>query len=220
LGNETQVEIHGVRNNGTSNSISLLLGTSGWEIGDRGRLAPSSDVALVLEVERRAAATAFGRPLVQNNLRAIVVEAMVDIALPDGWRWCSGDWAAWDFEHADGTYLEVKQSAAQQTWAAPRVPAQPRFDIAHRQGRWEGATWIAEPGRFAHLYVFAHHPILGDSADHRDPSQWRFYVVATTDLPFARTVSLAKLATLASPCGFDRLAASVEAIRRSRRAGP
>nr|MEA2797746.1 hypothetical protein [Phenylobacterium sp.] len=172
--------------------------------------------SLIDTVQKHAASSAFGRPLVQNNLRAMVVEAIVDLALPDGWRWCSGDWAAWDFEHADGTYLEVKQSAAQQTWAAPTIPTQPRFDIAHRQGRWDGAVWIAEPGRFAHIYVFAHHPVVGDTADHRDPLQWRFYVVPTTDLPVARTVSLTRLKTLTRAHGFEELASGIEETRLTR----
>jgi hypothetical protein len=175
--------------------------------------SPSS---LVEAVQQHAAGSAFGRPLVQNNLRALVVEAIVDLALPGGWRWCSEDWAAWDFEHADGTYLEVKQSAAQQTWAPPPIPTQPRFDVAHRQGRWDGALWIAESGRFAHSYIFAHHPIVGDTADHRDPLQWRFYVAPTTDLPVARTISLARLKTLTTAHGFEELASRVEEARLSR----
>src|ERR1700753_2114891 len=99
--------------------------------------ATSRHATMISEVQRIAAESAFGRPLIQNNLRAIVVEAMVDLAISTDWRWCSGDWAAWDFEHTDGTRLEVKQSAAQQTWSAPKVANAPRFDIAHRQGRYE-----------------------------------------------------------------------------------
>jgi hypothetical protein len=175
---------------------------------------------LTIDVQRHSAESAFGRPIVQNNLRAIVVEAIVDLALPKSWRWCSGDWSAWDFEHTDGTYLEVKQSAAQQTWAAPAVQRQARFDIAHRQGRYEGANWIAEAGRFAHIYVFSHHPILGDGADHRDPAQWRFYVVPTIALPLARSLSLARLGTLARPCRIEDLAERVEELRLTHHRAP
>jgi hypothetical protein len=146
----------------------------------------------------------------------MVLEAMVDLALPDEWRWCSGDWAAWDFEHSDGARLEIKQSAGRQTWAAPPAPSQPRFDIAHRQGRYDGALWIAEPGRYAHLYVFGYHPILDDTADHRDPLQWLFYAVATADLPVARSVSLRRLDTLVRPCRYEELAGRVEELRLSR----
>jgi hypothetical protein len=193
----------------------------GLKGGGRPRITPIRMTAdgerkeRVEAVQRHAATSAFGRPLIQNNLRALVVEAIVDLALPEGWRWCSADWAAWDFEHADGTYLEVKQSAARQTWAAPRNPSPPRFDIAHRKGRWDGAAWIAEPGRYAHIYVFGHHPISDDTADHRDPAQWRFYVVAAGDLPAAQSVSLRSLQALVQPCRFEGLAERAEALRRS-----
>lgn len=169
--------------------------------------------SLVETVRSRAADSAFGRPVVQNNFRALIAEAIVDLALPQGWRWCSGDWAAWDFEHDDGTRLEVKQSAARQTWTAPATPSPPRFDIAHRQGRWEGAVWIEEARRHAQLYVFAHHPVLDESADHRNPLQWRFYVVPTSMLPAARSISLRPLESLCGACGFDELGSQVENAR-------
>lgn len=171
---------------------------------------------LTKAVERHAAHAAFGRPLVQNNLRAVVVEAIVDMALPADWRWCSADWAGWDFEHADGTRLEVKQSAARQTWTAPKYPAQRRFDVAFRRGRWEGSVWVDEPGRHAHLYLFADHPVADDTADHRDPTQWLFYVVNASDLPLARTVSLNRVGLLAQPCRHGELASCVERLRLSR----
>lgn len=169
--------------------------------------------SLIEAVRRHASDAAFGRPLVQNNLRAMVVEAIVDLALPEGWRWSSADWAGWDFEHADGTRLEVKQSAARQTWAAPRNPAQRRFDVALRQGRWEGSVWVDEPGRHAHLYLLADHPIIDDTADHRDPSQWVFYPLATSALPMTKTVSLNRVCLLTAPCRHDELAARVEQLR-------
>lgn len=172
--------------------------------------------SLIEAVRRHASDAAFGRPLIQNNLRAMVVEAMVDLALPEGWRWSSADWAGWDFEHNDGTRLEVKQSAARQTWAAPRNPGQRRFDAALRQGRWEGSVWLNEPGRHAHLYLFADHPITDDTADHRDPAQWLFYLVAASALPSAKTVSLNRVALLAAPSRYDELAVFVEKLRLNR----
>jgi len=169
-------------------------------------------------VERHAALAAFGRPLVQNNLRAVVIEAMVDLALRPNWRWCSADWAGWDFEHPDGTRLEVKQSAARQTWDTPRNPAQRRFDVAKRKGRYEGAAWIEESGRHANLYLFADHPVTDESADHRDPAQWLFYVVGAAVLPDTKTVSLSRVRSLARPVGYGQLASGVERLRLADRA--
>ena len=42
------------------------------------------------------------------------------------------------------------------------------------------------------IYVFAHHPIADISADHRDPTQWQFYVTRTSELPVTRRLSLAQ----------------------------
>lgn len=53
------------------------------------------------EVVAAAVAAAFGRPLVQNNLRAMLIEAMINAVLPDTWRWTSADWAECDFKRSD-----------------------------------------------------------------------------------------------------------------------
>jgi len=170
-------------------------------------------------VARHVADAAFGKPLVQNNLRGMVVEAMIDLVLPSGWRWVSLDWAAWDFEHADGTRLEIKQSSAKQTWSPPKLLSDRRFDIAPRTGRWDGADWIADPGRFAHMYTFGDHPVADETADHRDPMQWDFYVVPTVDLPpSARSISIKSVRTLVPPCTIDELPERVEAVRSGRSA--
>jgi hypothetical protein len=156
-----------------------------------------------------ASAAAFGKPLVNNVLRSIISEASVDAALDDGWKWCSGDWAGFDFIHKDGTRLEVKQSAALQSWHSPgRKPSNPKFDIARRTGIWEsGTVWIPTPGRNADLYVFAFHPVADpETADHRDPMQWEVFVVPESALPrTSKTISLSAVRRLADPVGADHL---------------
>ncbi|WP_430423002.1 hypothetical protein [Phenylobacterium sp.] len=171
------------------------------------------------DIVARASEAAFGRPLVSNTLRSMVVEAMVDLALGDGWTWCSADFAGWDFEHADGTRLEVKQSAARQTWAAPARQAPPRFDIAPRTGHWAGPTWIEGAGRQAHIYVLAHHPLTDETADHRDPQQWVFYVVAADMLPAAKSLSLKGAEALTIAVDYVGLRDMVERVRIVCRGG-
>ncbi len=169
-------------------------------------------------VKERASAAAFGKPLVENTLRAVIVEAIVSSVLPSEWRWCAADWAAWDFEHSDGTRLEVKQSAARQSWPSlPKRPYKPKFDIAFRKVRWEGALKIPVevPCRFADIYLFAFHSVTDESADHRDPQQWTFYLLQTQNLPVDQSISLAKLGHLAKPIGVNELASSIEAVRLS-----
>lgn len=143
-----------------------------------------------------------------------MAEAIVASALEPEWQWCSEDYASWDFERNDGARLEVKQSAARQSWAAPDAkPSACYFDIAARTGRWEnGADWIREPGRCADLYVFAHHPVSDVTADHRDPRQWLFYVVSTARLPERKRIGISAVLTLSGPCAYQQLGSAVAAV--------
>ena len=161
------------------------------------------------DVIAKVSQVAFGKPLVTNVLRGHVAEAIIALALEPEWIWCSADYAGWDFERADGIRLEVKQSAAMQSWSTGK-PSKAIFDVAARTGYWEAGTeWIAKAGRPAHLYVFAHHGIYGDDADHRDPSQWGFYVVPSHVLPDVKQIGLSSIARLTSPVPIAALADKV-----------
>jgi hypothetical protein len=166
------------------------------------------------EIRDAASQVAFGEPLVQNNLRGLVVEVIVDHALKLDWLRCARDWKGWDFEHGtDHTRLEVKQSARRQTWAPPKSPEAPRFDIAARAGYWEGAEWTANVGRHAHIYVFGLHSTVDESADHRDANQWCFYVVPTLKLPVTKTNREPTLKTLSAAHTWEQLYDAVERER-------
>lgn len=165
------------------------------------------------DVVRKASDAAFGKPLITNVLRGQIAEAIIALALEPDWNWCSADYASWDFEHGSGLRLEVKQSAARQSWALEgAAPSVCSFDIAARKGRWEGSTWIPDPRRHADLYVFAHHRVAEPSADHRDPDQWDFYVVASRDLPDTKRISLARLRTMTAAENIIGLAERVAAV--------
>jgi hypothetical protein len=154
----------------------------------------------------------FGQRLIANNFRAVIVEAMIASVLEPEWRWCSADWAGWDLERADGVRLEVKQSAAKQTWhSATDKPSSCSFDIRAREGRYEGAAWFEGRGRNADLYIFAHHDICDESADHADPTQWTLYVVRSNDLPDTKSIGLQKLRMIARPETYADLKEAVEA---------
>lgn len=155
----------------------------------------------------------FGRPLVTNVFRSLLVEAMIAKALGPEWKWCSADFAAWDLEHASGLRLEVKQSAALQSWSHPGSKASaPRFDIAHRTGRWDGDIWVKGRARHADIYVFAYHPLTGEEADHRRVEQWRFYVLRSAMLPDSASISLPKLSKLTPSVGVLDLTDEIERI--------
>lgn len=162
------------------------------------------------DIERRVAEAVFGRKLITNVFRGHVAEAIVAAALEPDWSWCSADYASCDFERADGVRLEVKQSAILQSWSSePPKKVTTNFDVAERKGYWDGLTWVPEPGRRAHVYVLAHHTVTDETADHRDPAQWTFYVVRSAHLPPVKTISLGALRRISAPCGFTELSQRV-----------
>lgn len=124
-------------------------------------------------------------PIIGNIYRGDYVERLIVLSLGTGFHLVSADWAGWDIESDAGLRIEVKQSAALQTWSAADTPAKGKFSIEEKQGYWvAGNRWIAEPGRPADLYILAWHPIDDrDLADHREPAQWRFFVVPARQLP-------------------------------------
>ena len=180
------------------------------------------------KAHRRILAMLEGRydaPLMPNLHRADYVECLVASALGDGWRlpWKRGwHWAPWDLDHPRlPETIEVKQSAALQAWTAGDAQrVVPRFDIEPRKGYWreDGSAWVDSPGRQADIWVFAWH---GESrrkhADHRDPSQWRFFVAAKQQLPDQKGIGLRKLEKIASPCRVTELGDEVENARLSTR---
>jgi hypothetical protein len=167
--------------------------------------------ALIARLSRRL----FGAPILQNNVRGEVVEEMVAMALEPEWEHCGGDWGPCDFRHgAPGLRIQVKQSAARQSWDAGEVArTNPRFAIAEKTGRYEDdGTWISERSRNAEIFVFAWHPRTDAGADHRDPEQWLFYVLAESDLPPAKSIALADVRGRARGVPFPALADAVRAV--------
>jgi hypothetical protein len=169
------------------------------------------------EIALRLAAKIFDQPLIANQYRSAFIEAMIEPYLaPHGWTYKGDGWSGWDFERTDGCRLELKQSAAKQTWSQPRS-AQTRgaFDIAARKGYFYegGAKWAPTPGRCAQIYVFAWHPIFGPEADHRNPDQWEFYVVPATSLPDGRrTIGRTGIKKLTVPVKLEELGGAVQSL--------
>jgi len=166
------------------------------------------------QLEHRILNTLVGRPLVTNAFRGLLVEAILAQVLEPDWRWCSEDWSSHDFENNAGVRLEVKQSAALQSWnTEASTPSYGRFDIAPRKVRWDGSTRIAETGRCASIYVFAWHPETDPAkADHRLAEQWQFFAVAERMLPMQRTISCKKIEVLAKPVAIDGVRDAVDRL--------
>ena len=162
-------------------------------------------------------ATLFGAALVNNAFRGTLAEAMLAQVLEPEWQWCSADWASHDFENANGVKLEVKQSAALQSWHKGGLkPNRGRFDIAKRKVRWEGAKRIDEGGRYADLYVFAWHPVIDPTlADHREPDQWLFHLVRSEDLPDQQSISLSHIQAISAAIDIGAVPSQIAALLRS-----
>jgi hypothetical protein len=161
-------------------------------------------------IERAAGQIAFGRPVLANTFRAVVTEAIVAQALGERWVHCAADYHPYDFERDDGIALEVKQSAARQSWASDGdKPTRSSFDIAERTGRYFNGVWVTEVRRWADIYVFAHHPRTDPMTDHRQPEQWDFYVVQERHLPTQGTLSLSGVLQRAHRTSFSDLALAV-----------
>jgi hypothetical protein len=138
----------------------------------------------------------FGAPLLRNSIREEYVQEMVAQALAPEWLMP----APRPGQAIRGAAKLVRRRIAT---AAP-----PNF-IAHKTGRYDGLTWIAEHSRNAEIFIFGWHGIADATADHREPAQWLFYVVPETALPAQASLSLAALARLGDPVDYDGLRARV-----------
>jgi len=171
-------------------------------------------VTLGDDLDRKVFDAVFGRKVIQNNFRATYFEFIVGELLGPDWRHFGLEWAGFDFLGPQGERLEVKQSAARQSWAAGKAGyAPPQFDIRERTGRWEGPKWIPGPGRQAHIYVFGWHPVTDEEqCDQRDPEQWEYYVARADQLPPQKGISLGPLRRLVEPVGAAQLRAQVDKV--------
>ena len=166
----------------------------------------------------------YERRIMSNVDRAGFVECMVRTLLGTEWElmWILGDdWAPWDIEHSlSGAKIEIKQSAARQSWHPQNVSTRgvPRFDIKpRRQYLPTERRWTGKPARAADLYIFCWHPeARRQFADHGDPGQWEFIVVPTQRLPTGqKTIGLPGLRKLGESVRSDALAMAVEKILES-----
>ena len=105
------------------------------------------------DLPERLARRLFDRPLIQNSFRGAFVEEMLAPFIAGyGWRHCGDDWGSWDFEHASGAKLELKQSAAVQSWAQSKTAVAPSFNIEEKAGFWGEGGFVRSRGR-PNVYV-------------------------------------------------------------------
>ena len=137
----------------------------------------------------------YDQRLISNVARGTYVEHMIELELgKQKWR-LTWPWASWDLENCrwpeeEGPRIEIKQSAARAPDHAEKRPNPPkktpaRFVINPREYFYlrDGTLVKTKRRRHADLYVFAWHPVDNlEIADHRRPDQWKFFVVAESEL--------------------------------------
>ena len=164
----------------------------------------------------------YNRPLINNVERAEFVGCLVELVMRSADpRWClSESWEPWNIEHpASGARLEVKQSSALQSSREATPNSNPRFSIpssdSYLWGCSEGMfhTLSTEKQRHADVYVFAWHGETEHAfADHRNVSQWQFFVVPEQELPPNQlSIGLNPLRRLVDPHDYTALAKKVTA---------
>lgn len=158
----------------------------------------------------------FTGRVVQNNFRGEVVETIVAAALGDSWQHCSDGWAGWDFQRKELSgrvlRLQVKQSAALQTWTQSKKST-PTFRIAEVSGYYrEDGLWEKNKGRHAEIYIFGWHGDSSKSANQYDPMQWIFYVIPTLAIKNEnrKSIPLSDVKKLVVDVKFDELRSAVE----------
>lgn len=100
-----------------------------------------------------------------------------------------------------------------QTWAT-KGAAKPAWDIAERKQVWKDDRWVPMAGRHADIYVLALHDIVDETADHREPSQWKFLVIPTFKLPATKKIGLGPALRLSALVGADELSLAVAEASR------
>ena len=166
----------------------------------------------------------YDRRLINNKERGEYVETMVSELLGEDWEltWKMpkhNSWSVWDIENkVTKQKIEVKQSASWQAWETQK-PSVPRFGIQEHGEIYLGDSGgevgkyerFDNPKRVVDLYIFAWHGASSrKDADHRDRTQWEFYVVQSGKLPKAqKTIGLSSIRDIANPVKFNMLAQTV-----------
>ncbi|GAA3997412.1 hypothetical protein [Sphingomonas humi] len=169
-----------------------------------------------LPIIERLARRLYGSPIVRNSARGELVEEIVATALEPEWQ-LTGDWGECDLKHPSGLRIQVKQSAARQSWHSPGAqPSRGHFSTAYKTGRYESdGSWTSGRSRNADIFIFAWHPLCDEDTDHRDPLQWRFFVIGERALPEQASLSLATLRRHAEEIGYGELRSVVEMMTKA-----
>lgn len=136
----------------------------------------------------------FSNPLIENSLRGYWCEMMVAEALGRKCRIVGREWHPWDLQigpdqgkFPERIRIQVKNSARLQTWNVRSGKISDcMYNITYRKRpdyfERDNVGVECEPSGFlCDIYVLCHHSESDpDRADHRDPSQWEFFLLPIT----------------------------------------
>jgi hypothetical protein len=166
-------------------------GAAGLSAGSRSPVAGGRPFVTAENVKARFFREAFSRPLLDNTLRGVWCEFMLCEALGPECRPVGLAWHPWDLQIGPDSAdvptrirIQVKNSAVLQTWneAAGKASAS-IFNLTWRRrpayfDRSHPGVPCEREGFLCDLFILCHHPVADwEVADHRNPSQWRFYVL-------------------------------------------
>lgn len=134
----------------------------------------------------------LGAPILDNNLRGYWCEAMVAQALGPECRITSQGWAPWDLEigNSNDTFphrirIQVKNAARRQTWhQSTSAGSEAVFTLSYRK---RPLYWTRDfpdhpcedAGFLCDIFALCYHEEIDPiSADQRDPSQWKVFLVS------------------------------------------
>jgi hypothetical protein len=157
--------------------------------------------------------------LLSNATRGIFAEYIVSLALGASMDGGRKEWDAFDVLTPEGLKIEVKSAAYVQSWKQ-KSHSKILFGIGPTKG-WDAETNVydTEIRRQADVYVFALLTCKDrETADPMNLENWEFYVLPTSvlneRLPFQKTLSLSRLASLAEkPVGVFALRDTVTALQ-------
>jgi hypothetical protein len=134
---------------------------------------------------------AFADPLMDNTMRGYWCEFMLAEALGESCKTVGLGWHPWDLQIGDESEayparlrIQVKNSARLQPWNRQTGKVSNcKYSLKWRKRpeyfEIDNPNVPCEPeGFMCDLYILCHHPVEDFKiADHRDPQQWRFYVL-------------------------------------------
>ena len=142
----------------------------------------------------RLTRSVFDQKVIDNQYRGVWAEFMVADALGERCQVVSHGWHPWDLQIGDSKSefpnrirIQIKNTARIQTWRRPEdAPSKCQWELKMRKKpayfeRDNPGVSCEDYGYLCDLFVLCHHPLEDpDAVDHRDPSQWHFYLVPVT----------------------------------------